>query len=131
MALPFCDFIFKVTQREFYQLFFCIVYLLFSKYSLDLIALTCTVILATLYHIKVRYIVCLKVDWIDRLVRKWRVEGLHLYIRESGTLQLMTARYSGLKISNLCLYFFYSLPSTVWYGIFSIQRYLKHTSFSF
>lgn len=49
----------------------------------------------------------LKVDWIDRLVRECRVEGLHLYLRESGTLQLMTAWSLGLKISNLCLVFFF------------------------
>lgn len=75
----------------------------------------------------------LKVDWIDRLVRECRVEGLHLYLRESGTLQLMTAWSLGLKISNLCLVFFfsYSVPSTIYYGTFSIQRYLKHTDVSF
>lgn len=48
---------------------------------------------------------CLKVDWIDRLVREWRIEGLHLYLRESGTLELMAAWSSSLKFSNLCLFF--------------------------
>lgn len=86
-------------------LFYCLSTSSKSIGSLDLSALTCIVILATSCHIKVRYIVCLKVDWIDRLVREWRAEELPLYLRESGTLQLMAAWSSGLKISNLFFVF--------------------------